>query len=74
MLNYVKFYLVVLKKKINKNAPHPVFTVSRVFSALNENWHFISAISIHLSVGMLCAKSGWNLQSVFRQEVKNVQV
>lgn len=57
MLNYVELESVVLEKKIFKNAP-PFFYSFKVFSALNTDRTFISAIYIRPPIRMLCAKFG----------------
>ena len=57
MLNYIEFDSVVLEKKILKNAP-PFFYSFEVFSVLNKDRSFISAIYIRLTIRMLCAKFG----------------
>ena len=44
-----------------------------VFSALNRDRSFISAIYICLTIRMLYAKFGWNWISGFREEVQNVK-
>ena len=58
MLNYVELEAVVLEKKIFKNAPPPFFYSFKVFSALNTDRTFISAIYIRPLIRMLCAKFG----------------
>ena len=72
MLNYVEFASVVLEKKIFKNAPL-FFYSFKVFSALNIDRTFISAIYIRPPIRMLCAKFGLNWISGYREEVQNVK-
>lgn len=64
MINYVEFDPVVLEKYIFKI--HPLFYCFGVFSALNLNWPFISAIYIHFFIWMFVA----NLPSDFSLEKK----